>query len=113
MDTVLSQLSDSVEIHRIDSLEIDLGTIDTNDLEAQFLAKVEEQLRRRLTETIESSDREQTQQEFFVETNESQTAQKSTKEHPLDQTHLKLSEKKMSLKRLQSLLVVYVHLLAT
>ena len=74
MDTVLSQLSDSGEIHRIDSLEIDLGTIDTNDLEAQFLAKVEQQLRRRLTETIESSDREQTQQESFVQTNESQAA---------------------------------------
>ena len=74
MDTVLSQLSDSGEIHRIDSLEIDLGTIDTNDLEAQFLAKVEQQLRRRLTKTIESSDREQTQQESFVQTNESQAA---------------------------------------
>ena len=90
MDTVLSRLSDSDEIHRIDSLEIDLGTVDINDLEAQFVTKVEQQLRRRLAEAI---DCEQTEQKSSVETNASQTANKSTTERTLDQTHRKLSVK--------------------
>lgn len=102
MDTVLSQLSDSDKIHRIDSLEIDLGTVDINDLEAQFVTKVEQQLRRRLAEAIESSDREQTEQEPSVETNEPQTAKESTTEDTLDQTHQKLSVKNKSQAALQA-----------
>ncbi len=94
IDTLFNQLSNPDEIHRIDSLEIDLGIVDINDLEAQFVAKVEEQLHLRLVEAIKSNDRDQTQQESSDNTNEPRTTQKSTTEHTLDQSHLKPSVEK-------------------
>ncbi|NEQ10531.1 MAG: hypothetical protein F6K37_32815, partial [Moorea sp. SIO4E2] len=44
IDNLLSQFSDLDTIHRINTLEIDLGNIDINNLEQELIDKILEQI---------------------------------------------------------------------
>ena len=49
IDQYCSELSSPDEIHRIDSLEIDIGKIDPKNFEADFVSKARTALRQALT----------------------------------------------------------------
>ena len=55
IDRCCSEASDPGRLHRIDSLEIDLGRLDPNDFEAGFLARLEATLPAALAEEIQRS----------------------------------------------------------
>ncbi|MDJ0715453.1 MAG: contractile injection system tape measure protein [Prochloraceae cyanobacterium] len=55
IDTCLSQLSASDEIYRIDRLEINLGNIDINNLEEEFIAKFKQEIRQLIEQNRERS----------------------------------------------------------
>ena len=55
IDNWLSNFSDSDTIYRVNTLEINLGNIDINDLEQQFIDKVIEQTQQPLSEKINLS----------------------------------------------------------
>ena len=55
IDNLLSQFSDSETIHRINTLEINLGNIDINHLEQELIDKIVEQIQQQLAKTISLS----------------------------------------------------------
>ena len=55
IDTCLSQLSAADEIYRIDRLEINLGNININNLEEEFIAKFKEEIRQQIDQNRERS----------------------------------------------------------
>ena len=55
IDNLLSHLSESETIHRINTLEIDLGKIDINNLEQELIHKIVEQIQQQLAEKISLS----------------------------------------------------------
>lgn len=55
IDNVLSEFSSSDIIYRINTLELNLGNIDINNLEEEFINKIIEQFRQQLTENIHLS----------------------------------------------------------
>ncbi|NEP40429.1 MAG: hypothetical protein F6K35_14790 [Okeania sp. SIO2H7] len=54
IDDLLSQFSDSDTIHRVNSLEINLGNIDINCLEEEFIEKISEEIQRQLEDKFSS-----------------------------------------------------------
>ncbi len=56
IEKLCDQLSDPQTIHRIDTLEINLGTIDINDFEQEYITKIEAAIKQPLTEMIQPSD---------------------------------------------------------
>ncbi|NEP32628.1 MAG: hypothetical protein F6K38_14465 [Moorea sp. SIO3B2] len=56
IDNLLSQFSDLDTIHRINTLEIDLGNIDINNLEQELIDKILEQIQQQLAEQISHSN---------------------------------------------------------
>ncbi|NEQ81581.1 MAG: hypothetical protein F6K26_15385 [Moorea sp. SIO2I5] len=55
IDNLFNQLSDSDTIYRINTLEIDLGNIDINNLEQELIDKILEQIQQQLAEQISRS----------------------------------------------------------
>ena len=55
IDNLLSQFSDADKIHRINTLEINLGNIDINNLEQELIDKITEQIKQQLAKTISLS----------------------------------------------------------
>ncbi|MDY7015445.1 MAG: contractile injection system tape measure protein, partial [Cyanobacteriota bacterium] len=55
IEELCDRLSDPQMIHRIDTLEINLGTIDINDFEQEYIAKIEAEIKQQLTEIIRPS----------------------------------------------------------
>jgi hypothetical protein len=55
IEELCDQLSDPQIIHRIETLDINLGTIDINNFEQEYIAKIEAEIKRQLTEMIRPS----------------------------------------------------------
>ncbi|MEQ9483938.1 contractile injection system tape measure protein [Coleofasciculus sp. F4-SAH-05] len=55
IEELCDQLSDPQIIHRIETLDINLGTIDINDFEQEYITKIEAEIKRQLTEIIRPS----------------------------------------------------------
>ncbi|MEQ9354400.1 contractile injection system tape measure protein [Coleofasciculus chthonoplastes] len=55
IEKLCDQLSDSRTIHRIETLEINLGTIDIDDFEQEYITKIEAEIKQQLTEIIQPS----------------------------------------------------------
>ena len=72
IDNLLSQFSDADTIHRINTLEINLGNIDINHLEQELIDKILEQIQQQLAEKISlSSSSLSTQPQPNTESNNS------------------------------------------
>ncbi|MEQ9623945.1 contractile injection system tape measure protein [Coleofasciculus chthonoplastes] len=55
IEELCDQLSDPQIIHRIETLDINLGTIDINDFEQEYITKIEAEIKQQLTEIIRPS----------------------------------------------------------
>ena len=52
VDSLLSEYSSPDIVHRIDILEINLGSLDINNLESEFISKISTELQKQLTKSI-------------------------------------------------------------
>jgi hypothetical protein len=55
IEKLCDQLSDPKIIHRIETLDINLGTIDINNFEQEYITKIEAEIKQQLTEIIRPS----------------------------------------------------------